>query len=150
MHAKPDLRVLLKWMIIRSGSVITDVMSLKIEFNYGTNMLASKDEIERRRGLALRAIHDAHGTQDQEHGVTLFVSHHQSELGDDFWLKHCDAAKPTTRQVLDALVLQSHWGDDEDDGIDHFDFTLPANATNYLLSVTFDESGHISGIDMES
>ena len=28
MHAKPDLRVLLKWMIARSGSVITDVMQL--------------------------------------------------------------------------------------------------------------------------
>ena len=30
MHAKPDLRVNLKWMIARSGSVITDVMW----FNY--------------------------------------------------------------------------------------------------------------------
>ena len=29
MHAKPDLRVFLKWMVIRSGSVITDVMLLK-------------------------------------------------------------------------------------------------------------------------
>ena len=29
MHAKPDLRVFLKWMIASSGSVITDVMSLK-------------------------------------------------------------------------------------------------------------------------
>ena len=29
MHAKPDLRVFLKWMIARSGSVITDVISLK-------------------------------------------------------------------------------------------------------------------------
>ena len=29
MHAKPDLRVFLKWMIIRSGSVITDVIPLK-------------------------------------------------------------------------------------------------------------------------
>ena len=28
MHAKPDLRVFLKWMIAGSGSVITDVMSL--------------------------------------------------------------------------------------------------------------------------
>ena len=26
MHAKPDLRVLLKWMIASSGSVITDVI----------------------------------------------------------------------------------------------------------------------------
>ena len=29
MHTKPDLRVLLKWMIYRSGSVITDVIRLK-------------------------------------------------------------------------------------------------------------------------
>ena len=29
MHAKPDLRVLLKWMIARSGSVITDVIPLE-------------------------------------------------------------------------------------------------------------------------
>ena len=29
MHAKPDLRVFLKWMIARSGSVITDLMSLE-------------------------------------------------------------------------------------------------------------------------
>ena len=28
MHAKPDLRVFLNWMIAGSGSVITDVMSL--------------------------------------------------------------------------------------------------------------------------
>ena len=26
MHAKPDLRVFLEWMIARSGSVITDVI----------------------------------------------------------------------------------------------------------------------------
>ena len=29
MHAKPDLRVFLKWMIAGSGSVITDVSRLK-------------------------------------------------------------------------------------------------------------------------
>ena len=29
MHAKPGLRVLLKWMINRSGSVITDVIWLQ-------------------------------------------------------------------------------------------------------------------------
>ena len=29
MHAKPDLRVFLKWMIYRSGSVITDVIWLQ-------------------------------------------------------------------------------------------------------------------------
>ena len=30
MHAKPDLRVFLKWMIAGSGSVITDVIWLQI------------------------------------------------------------------------------------------------------------------------
>jgi hypothetical protein len=29
MHAKPDLRVFLKWKIAGSGSVITDVIRLK-------------------------------------------------------------------------------------------------------------------------
>ena len=44
MHAKPDLRVFLKWMITRSGSVITDVIplraSLKIRFTIRTILLA--------------------------------------------------------------------------------------------------------------
>ena len=31
MHAKPDLRVFLKWMVTRSGSVITDVIRLTKE-----------------------------------------------------------------------------------------------------------------------
>ena len=35
MHTKPDLRVSLKWMIARSGSVITDVIRLK---NVGTDI----------------------------------------------------------------------------------------------------------------
>jgi len=30
MHAKPDLRVVLKWMIAGSGSVITDVIPLVV------------------------------------------------------------------------------------------------------------------------
>ena len=29
MHTKPDLRVVLEWVIARSGSVITDVIVLK-------------------------------------------------------------------------------------------------------------------------
>ena len=33
MHAKPDLRVFLKWMIARSGSVITDVIPLNQHAN---------------------------------------------------------------------------------------------------------------------
>ena len=34
MHAKPDLRVVLKWMINRSGSVITDVIQIEPMFRF--------------------------------------------------------------------------------------------------------------------
>jgi hypothetical protein len=33
MHAKPDLRVFLKWMIAGSGSVIVDVIMLGVRSN---------------------------------------------------------------------------------------------------------------------
>ena len=113
-------------------------------------MTASPDEIERRRNAAIEAIRRAHGTADDEHGATLFVSHHLDEIGDNYWIKHCGAARPDATQVLDILVLQSHWGEDDDDGIDTFDFTLPDDVTSYVLSVEFDENGDVSGVSMES
>ena len=36
MHAKPDLRVFLKWMIAGSGSVITDVIRQHTMFSTTT------------------------------------------------------------------------------------------------------------------
>ena len=57
-------------------------------------MTASPDEIERRRNAAIDAIRRAHGTADDEHGATIFVSHHLDEIGDDYWIKHCGAARP--------------------------------------------------------
>ncbi len=118
-------------------------------------MTASTDEIERRRKAAIDAIRRTLGTAVDEHGATLFVSHHLDEIGDAYWLKHCGAARPDAKQVLDILFLQSHWGcdDDEeidDDSIDTFDFTLPDDVTNYVISVTFDENGDVSGVSMES
>ena len=38
MHAKPDLRVVLKWMINRSGSVITDVMLLINDWRHSRDL----------------------------------------------------------------------------------------------------------------
>ena len=46
------------------------------------------------------------------------------------------------------LVLKSHWGGDDE--LDVFDFTLPEEITDYVLSVAFDESGAITGMTMES
>ncbi len=113
-------------------------------------MPTAKDEIERRRNTALNAIKQAFGTAADEHGATLFVSHHLEELGDDYWQKHCGTAQPKPEQVLNILTLLSHWGDDEDDGIDTFDFSLPGDVTNYVISVSFDDNGGVEGITMES
>lgn len=113
-------------------------------------MTATPDEIQRRRDAAIDAIRRVHGTAADEDGVTLFVSHHLDELGEEFWLKHCGVARPEPAQVLDILVLQSHWSEEDDEGIDTFDFTLPDDVTNYVISVEFDDSGNVCGVLMES
>lgn len=40
------------------------------------------------------------------------------------------------------------WGGDND--LDTFDFTLPDDVTQYVISVSFDETGAVEGISMES
>jgi hypothetical protein len=105
---------------------------------------AQETEIERREKVALAAIRDAFGTEADEFGGTLFVSHHLEELDANYWMANLGTATPAPARVLDLLKLRSHWGDDDDVGIDVFDFTLPGGVTNYVISVQFDESGGIS------
>ena len=52
MHAKPDLRVLLEWMIARSGSVITAVIML----NRDQTSLNQADQQGRRYAMATVAV----------------------------------------------------------------------------------------------
>ena len=39
---------------------------------------------------------------------------------------------------------------DSEEGIEFFDFTLPDEATNYVITVSFTEQGQIDTIAMES
>ena len=111
-------------------------------------MPANPDEIKRRETEARAAIKKAFGTADDETGVTLFVSHHLEELDVSYWKQQFSTETPKPQLILDSLVLRSHWGGDDE--IDTFDFTLPENATDYVISVSFDEAGDVSGITMES
>jgi hypothetical protein len=52
--------------------------------------------------------------------------------------------------VLGLLRLQSHRGDEDDDGLDTLDFSLPGDVSNYVLCVRFDEDGEIDEISMKS
>ena len=107
-----------------------------------------QDEIEKREKAAIAAIRSAFGTEDDESGATLFVEHHLEEIGSEYWQKHFGIPKPEPIKVLGILVLRSHWGGDDD--IETFDFTLPENVTDYVISVRFDESGQVEDISMES
>jgi hypothetical protein len=113
-------------------------------------MPRDQDEIARREKLALDAIHRSLGTEDGEYGATLFASHHRSELDPAYWQKHLGTAEPERAQIIGLLILKSHWGDADAGGIDTFDFCLPGNVSDYLLSVRFDGQGEVEGIAMES
>jgi Protein of unknown function (DUF2004) len=112
-------------------------------------MTSVTDEINRRERVAREAIRDSFGTEEGEFGATIFVSHHLDELDAAYWLQHLGTKEPQPIQVLDILTLRSHWGDDEHE-MKFFDFSLPGEVTQYVLSVRFDEAGGVEGISMES
>ncbi len=107
-------------------------------------------EIERRTAVALTAIKQMLDKGEGEYSVGLFVSHHLEELGAAYWKKHVGTARPSPKKVLALLELRSHSGEEDENGIDTFDFTLPGDVTDYVLSVRFDENGDIEDISMES
>ncbi len=113
-------------------------------------MSLDNSEIKRREEAALAEINRVFGTEVDEYGATLFVSHHLEEIDASYWQKHLNTSRPEPRQVIDILQLRSHWGDEDDDGIDIFDFTLPDYVVNYVISVRFDEWGRVVDISMES
>jgi hypothetical protein len=105
----------------------------------------NQKEIERRTTLALSRI-----KRGRSSSVSLFVSHHLAELDAAYWEERTGTPKPDAKQVLELLQLRSHWSPEDEDGIEIFDFTLPGEVTNYVISVQFDEEGNIQGIEMES
>jgi len=104
--------------------------------------------IQKRTKTALAAIKAAHGTEDDEYGATLFVSHHLEELDESYWTERFQTSSPEPSLILDALTLRSDFEDDED--LDTFDFTLPGDVTDYVICVSFGEEGEVEEITMES
>lgn len=111
-------------------------------------MLDDNTDIEKQKYIALSAIKRAFGTKEDESGATLFVSLHLSEIKKEYWQNLLGTADPSPAQVLDVLELQSCWGDER--GLSTFDFTLPHDVTNYVISVRFNKTGDVAEITMES
>ena len=112
-------------------------------------MSVDSEKVEKLTKVALEAIKSAYGTEDDEFGATLFVSHHIEELEDSYWEEHLQTSSPEPAKVLDLLVLSPYWEPDEDE-IESIDFTLPGNVTDYVICVNFDENGEVEDIAMES
>ena len=112
-------------------------------------MTSAAEEIRRRERVAREAIRNSVGTKDGELGATIFVTHHIDELDEAYWQQHLGTSVPEPAQVLDMLELRSHWGDDESE-MTVFDFALPGEVTQYVLSIRFDDADEIEEISMES
>jgi hypothetical protein len=98
-----------------------------------------------REAAALNAIKDSYGSENSEYNTNLFVTHHIDELESSYWEKLLGTKKPSPQQVLEILTLQ---GSSDDNQV--FDFTLPDDVTNYIISVRFNDAGEIDDISMES
>jgi len=94
---------------------------------------------------ALNGIKASSGTEQGEYGIDEFVSHHIQELPRTYWKKHLGTASPSHEQVIGLLILCCKWEDAE-----VYDFTLPEEVTDYVVSVSFDEDDAIKDIVMES
>ncbi len=95
--------------------------------------------------IAFEAIKKASGTEQGEYSIDEFVSHHIEELPGSYWKQYLGTDNPSSAQVIDMLVHRSKW-----EGEEIYDFTLPGEVTDYVVSVSFDEDGEIDDIVMES
>lgn len=106
-----------------------------------------KIEFERRTNAARAAIRDAHGTAAGEYSIDLFISHHLDELPSTYWLEKLATATPDPAAVMNLLICRSPWGEND---LENFDFTLPGDVTDYVVTVHFGEDGDVDAIEMES
>jgi len=111
-------------------------------------MALDEAEIQKRTQAARAAIKAAYGSEDDEYGATLFVSHHLEELDESYWTERFQTSSPDPSRILDALILRSEFENEDD--LDTFDFTLPGDVTDYVICVSFEEDGEVEDITMES
>ena len=112
-------------------------------------------DLEALDRVARTALLDAN-TDDEEgyDPVSLFITHHLDELDKNAVATLFGSTTPSTQVFLAKLVLAAvsfhPEQDDEDEAFATFDYTLPGELTDYMLSVRFDGDSNPIDIDMES
>ncbi|WP_065328909.1 DUF2004 domain-containing protein [Tritonibacter mobilis] len=89
------------------------------------------------------------GRPEGDDSVNLFVEHHLSALEADYFSDAYGTPTPEPTKIVDSLVLVDSWSSEDGGSLDTFDFSLPENVTNYLLSVRFVDD-EVQEISMES
>ncbi len=104
---------------------------------------------EEHKQVALSEIRSLLGVPAGEDSVSLFIDHHLEELEPEYFVETYGTASPEASQIIDSLVFVDAWSSEDDGNIDVFDFSLPGNVTNYLISVRF-SGDKVEEISMES
>jgi len=99
--------------------------------------------------IAYQAILSRFGKPEGEMNVDLFVSHHKEEVDAEEWKSCLGDNNPSDQAILACLVFKDCWDSKEDGVPDTYDFTLPDDLTQYVLSVRFDGE-EVESVDMES
>jgi hypothetical protein len=105
------------------------------------------------RAARLAILSDAQ-SGDDDSAATLYITHHQRELSAAdfarvFGTNNPDLADSKTLLSRLVLVRIGLYPENEDRQI-LLDYSIDPEATNYLLCVSFDSSGHPTAVDLES
>jgi Protein of unknown function (DUF2004) len=102
---------------------------------------------QEREKIARDAIKRAFGTDEGRDNIGLFIEHHLAELPMSYWRQYLPTASPEPYEIINLLQFRSSWGEAD---IEYFDFTLPDDVTDYVISIHFNDAGVIDTISMES
>ena len=104
---------------------------------------------DKREAVARAKLLELLDSAEGEFGPTLFVSHHKEELDTEYWKGAFGEVDPKPEAIIEGLVFVDSWDSEDDGNIDVYDFSLPGEVSNYLLSVRF-AGDEVSDVSMES
>jgi hypothetical protein len=110
-------------------------------------------DVARFDSVARNAIRSDYNN-DSEGSSCLYLSHHAEEFSDKE-IEQYFGSKNVESLGVDQLLNAIHLNriglyPDSEDYVAVFDYTIDADATDYILAVEFDKSGQVVGISMDS
>lgn len=111
----------------------------------------SLKDIESILANSISFIANDYDLGDESETAIDYLNHHLDVLGEDVIIKLFGSKNVSKEKFISSLVVQrvGFYPEDEESFM-LVDVTLKGDVTNYLMSVTYGESGELSYISMES